>query len=107
MMLAGDGVLECSLTLINVCIGHEEALWPAEQEGKMLGHVRTIWRTETIKMKSKQRCNQMPDGSTCRAPSWLVFLLVVEVTVDAASNPQSESLLWHCYSRPLMHLIEA
>jgi hypothetical protein len=49
----------------------------------------------------------MPDGSTCSAPSWLVFVLVVEVTVDSASNPQLESLLWHCYSRHLMHLIEA
>jgi hypothetical protein len=54
-MSAGDGVLEYSLTLMKVCKGREEASWPAEQEGKMLGHVRTVWRTETIKMKSKQR----------------------------------------------------
>lgn len=55
MISAGDRVLECSLTLMNVCKGREEASWPAEQEGKMLGRERTVWRTERIKMKSKQR----------------------------------------------------
>ncbi len=76
-MSAGDGALECSLTLTKTCKGGEEASWPVKQEGKMLGHARTIWGTETIKMKIRQRCNQMPDELTCSAPSRLVFQGVV------------------------------
>jgi hypothetical protein len=49
---------------------------------------RTIWRTETIeKKKKKRRWDQMPHGATCSMPSRFILLLVVDATIDSASNP--------------------